>query len=523
MQINTTIRAVLLGLLMLLAGITAAYAHASLLSTSPANNDVLASGPAEATLNFNEPVGVLSITLIGPDGSKTELTDKASGGDTVTVPLPQDLKQGTEALTWHIVSADGHPVAGTLIFSVGTVTGAGADTMAGTDRFVAIAIWICRVAIYLGLFGGVGALVFGAIAPLPNAVRRIAVALIGTGMVAAVLALGLQGVDGLGLTLAGLTDAKAWASGWGTSYGATIATVLAAFVVALLSMRLRIAAMLALVLTGLALALSGHASAADPQWLTRPAVFLHVTAICFWVGSLLPLAFLMLSPGEAAAQGLARFSAIIPYAVAPLVVSGAVLACVQLGWPGAAWFTPYAAILGAKLALLVVLFALAAVNRWTLTKPALAGSARARWRLGLSARAEIACVLVILGLVAGWRFTPPPRAIAQELAVPAEAHFHSEALMAELTVTPGRSGPVDTSLYLMDGAFGPVTPLSVTLDFSQQEAGIGPIEAKAKQGADGFWHTDGFVLPIGGAWTVTVEARTGKFELRKVSGEIEIR
>ncbi|WP_445500229.1 hypothetical protein [Microvirga sp. G4-2] len=33
--------------------------------------------------------------------------------------------------------------------------------------------------------------------------------------------------------------------------------------------------------TGLALALSGHASAAPPQWLTRPSVFVHGMAAAF--------------------------------------------------------------------------------------------------------------------------------------------------------------------------------------------------------------------------------------------------
>ena len=45
----------------------------------------------------------------------------------------------------------------------------------------------------------------------------------------------------------------------------------------------------ALLGVGLALALSGHASNAAPQWLTRPSVFVHVVCVAFWVGALLPL------------------------------------------------------------------------------------------------------------------------------------------------------------------------------------------------------------------------------------------
>jgi hypothetical protein len=61
----------------------------------------------------------------------------------------------------------------------------------------------------------------------------------------------------------------------------------------------------------------------------------------------------------------------------------------------------------------------------------------------------------------------------------------------------------------------------VTLRLSLPSAGIGPIAAEAKPGPDGLWHAD-LVLPVSGEWSGTVEARTGKFELRKASGTIEI-
>jgi copper transport protein len=42
---------------------------------------------------------------------------------------------------------------------------------------------------------------------------------------------------------------------------------------------------MALLGVGFALALSGHASNAAPQWLTRPSVFVHVVCVTFWVGT----------------------------------------------------------------------------------------------------------------------------------------------------------------------------------------------------------------------------------------------
>ncbi|RWP42246.1 MAG: hypothetical protein E5Y63_26055 [Mesorhizobium sp.] len=46
----------------------------------------------------------------------------------------------------------------------------------------------------------------------------------------------------------------------------------------------RLAAVLGLLVAGTALAPSGHASAAAPQWLVRPMVFLHTTTIAVWIG-----------------------------------------------------------------------------------------------------------------------------------------------------------------------------------------------------------------------------------------------
>jgi len=518
-------RTALAGLLTLMLGVTGALAHASLLTTTPANNDLLSAPPAEVRMNFNEPVGILSFALLGPDGQKHDLTSVTKGGDTVTVPMPSGLPQGTEALTWHIVSADGHPVGGTLVFSIGRITGS--VEQAQTDQVVAIAIWLTRVLVYVGLFVGAGGLVFGAITPLPTQGQRISFALIGIGAVAALLSIGLQGADGLGLNLDGLLDPHTWATGWGTTYAMTIVAVLVAYALGALSGFVppwpqRVLALLALIAVGTALALSGHASAADPQWLTRPAVFLHVTAVCFWIGSLMPLGLLLLRGGPEAEIALERFSAIIPYALLPLVVAGGALAVVQLGTFGLSWLTPYAAILAAKLVLVLALFLLAAWNRWRLTRPALDGSDRGRWRLALSVRTEIVIVLLILGLVAGWRFTVPPRAIAQELAVPATAEIMSGNLMAELSILPGRVGETDIAVSLMDMQMAPVTPLSVRLSLEQKTAGVGPIQADAVKGDDGVWRASRIDLPVSGAWTASIDVRTGTFDITTLTGRVEI-
>src|SRR5690606_22321099 len=126
--------------------------------------------------------------------------------------------------------------------------------------------------------------------------------------------------------------------------------------------------------------LSGHASAASPQWLMRPAVFLHVVAIAIWIGALAPLGLALRHTRPGALEALRRFSRAIPLIVAALILAGIVLAVVQLQQPAALLDTAYGQVFLVKLALLVGLFLLAAANRWFLTAHTEAGDTAAPLR-----------------------------------------------------------------------------------------------------------------------------------------------
>lgn len=286
-----------------LAPVQAAFAHAQLLSTNPAENAVLQAAPSQIDLNFNEPVTPLTINLIGPEGSATELTQQTIGGATTTVSLPSEIATGTHVLSWRVVSTDGHPIGGSLIFSIGAVTGAVAVD-AASDPAVSTLLWASKALLFVALFVGVGGAAFRVIAQVPATPRSSALALSIAGIVVAPVTLGLQGLDALGLSMGSALDGMAWGTGLSTSYGATVTAALVAFILAVVALigKGRTAGIIGLVaatIAALSLALSGHASAAEPQWLTRPAVFLHIAGVIFWVGALLPLWQLLREKGEA--------------------------------------------------------------------------------------------------------------------------------------------------------------------------------------------------------------------------------
>ena len=317
-----------------------------------------------------------------------------------------------------------------------------------------------------------------------------------------------------------------WQVGLETSFGPTAIAAALALLAGLFALHApaRLArglSLFGLLAIGFALALSGHASAASPQWLTRPAVFVHAVTVAFWVGSLFPLAAALRA--DAGIAVLAAFSRAIPWVVAALVVSGTALAVIQVEAPALLLSTAYGRLLCAKLLLVALLLLLAAWNRFRLTPAIAAGRDAARRRLRRTIAIELAIMAVVLGLVAAWRFTPPPRALAIAAAQPAFVHIHTAEAMAEVTLQPGHAGPVRADIIIMNGDFGGLDAKEVQLTIENAAAGIEAISRPATKGADAIWRVEQFPIPRGGRWDVRVDILVNDFEKVRLDGQIDIR
>ncbi|TIS59447.1 MAG: copper resistance protein CopC [Mesorhizobium sp.] len=520
----------LLAMLVLLAVIAvpgAAFAHAALITTDPGDGAVLAQSPTQFSLTFSEPVSPLVLTLVQPDGTPLQLTAFRLSDRMVEIDNPQTLKSGTHVLSWRVISADGHPVGGAVLFSVGAPSARPAVNEA-VDWDLRSAIWIGKVFLYIGLFlGGGGAFALAWLAQGGHSGQRFVIAAILCGLVATPLSLGLQGLDALGAPLARLAQPVVWQTALDTSFGWTVLIALVALGLGLLSLTGRSGAKLfalaGLTGAGAALAASGHASAAEPQWLTRPMVFLHGAGIAFWAGALVPLGLAVRRQPAKAGSFLRRFSRAIPFVAAVLAAAGIVLAVIQVQTPAALVGTAYGQLLLVKLVLLVFLFTLAAVNRWKLTAPAEAGETEVQRRLVRSIGIETLIVLAIFGVAAGWRFTPPPRALAIAAAQPASVHIHALKAMADLSITPGHAGPVAASMVIMTGDFGPLDAREVTLVLSKPDSGIGPIKRSATKPGDGSWRVEGLIIPVPGRWMARIDILVSDFEMVKIQAPIDIR
>ena len=511
-----------LATLLFLVGIpTRAMAHAALISVEPASGSILASAPKELELRFNEAVTPGAIQLIDGAGRARDDARVTTSGEGISVAMPPDLPQGTAVVSYRVISQDGHPVAGSVIFSVGAPTAT--RPPANADGLLNALIWLSRIGLYLGLFIGVGGVFFG---------RWIAWSMTGMGVARVALRIGIPrariSLRGLGpdllcqqLAVGGAVGAV---GGWLLLHaGPALLVAIMAMLLALLALSRawygRVFAAIAFAGVGLSLAMTGHAATASPEWLTRPAVFLHGLAIAFWIGALAPLAVLVSKPMPAALPLLNRFSRIAMPVVAALALTGLMLAIIQLQKPVALIETTYGLILSVKLVLVVFLLALAVLNRYRWT-PALAKDRGAASALKRSILLECGAALGIFAVVAGWRFTPPPRTIVPE--TPLAIHIHSDKAMFQVLVSPGKAGVDDFVLQLMTGEATPLKAKEATLTLSLPERRIEPMERNAELGPDGYWHVRKVELPFAGRWHVRIDALVTDFEKITLEDDLEV-
>ncbi|MFT4165423.1 MAG: copper resistance protein CopC [Microlunatus sp.] len=98
-----------------------AWAHNSLIGTTPSDGAQVEAGPAEVVLTFNEPAisTGTKVLVTGPDGLVTDGAPRLID-NTVRQDLKPGLPAGSYAVEWRVTSADGHPINGSFSFQVKT-------------------------------------------------------------------------------------------------------------------------------------------------------------------------------------------------------------------------------------------------------------------------------------------------------------------------------------------------------------------------------------------------------------------
>ncbi|WP_327360883.1 MULTISPECIES: copper resistance CopC/CopD family protein [unclassified Streptomyces] len=376
---------------LVLGGAGPALAHAGLSGSDPADGAVLDAAPKQVTLTFTESVSFLdgSLRVLSPadDRVSPRPAHHADGrANTAQVPLEENLAQGTYTVAWRVVSADGHPISGALVFSVGKPSGTTAvPAKTSPDDTAASRLYgFFRYVAYSGLALLVGAAAFvlvcwpgaSGIRPL----RRLLVVGWATLLASTVALLLLRSPYEAGGPLSSAFDPSLLGRTLAGRPGIALTARLVLLVLAALfwrqtrvrlGVRLRLVAGPALAL-GLALTWAGaeHASAGIQVPLAIPVAVLHLVAMAVWLGGLITLLSALRHRGpdgpEVPASAISRFSALAFGAVVVLVGTGVYQSWRQVGSWTALTTTSYGRTLGLKVAAVVLMLCVAALSRrWT--------------------------------------------------------------------------------------------------------------------------------------------------------------
>ena len=342
---------VLTGALLALALVPAsASAHALLVDVVPQRGATLQKQPRQVVLHFSETVEANFGALRVFDAKATRVDDgrtvhPGGSGSRLAIGLKPGLPDGSYVATYRVISADSHPVAGGLVFSVGTPGAAAAPTVSEligdshAGPLTQVAFGIARGLTYLATAVVLGGLAFLLVVWLPALratadardewraasaafvlrMRRLLVVAAALGLVGGAAGIVLQGAtagatsawDALAPSVVGDVLGTRFGHVWGLRMLA-FAVIGGALALALRGLGERTAAgalqrvalgadrlaapglpRAPLVLAGLAAAfiaiapaLGGHASAQPPVALLFSLDVAHVLAMSVWIGGL---------------------------------------------------------------------------------------------------------------------------------------------------------------------------------------------------------------------------------------------
>lgn len=380
---STLLLAVLVTVLTVLGTAGPASAHATLVATDPAEGAVLASAPGKVTFTFDEPVQLVPDGLLAFDAQGDPVAlEPSAKGPVVTGTLDGDLDDGTYVVTWRVVSADGHPIAGSLTFHIGapsakvvppklgpTDPGALPTIQAVVHGLDYAALLLAGgLAIFLGWTARGVRLADGVRRRLVRTLRGSAI----VAMLAAAVAVPLSGAYQLGSGPSGILDTASLDPDL-VSDDLIVLTLqvlgLAAAAWSASRMRPALAADLATALAVWSPALVGHTRAYEPSTLLVVTDALHLSAGAVWLGGLVGLALTLPSaagrPRDAALL-LSRFSTVAAALLAVLAASGVLLGWRIVGSWSRLFGETYGRLLLVKVALVLMVVAMAAWNRYRL-------------------------------------------------------------------------------------------------------------------------------------------------------------
>ena len=498
-------------------------AHAVLLRAEPANGSVQATGPVAMRLYFSEEIEAEFTPLVVRDqrGARVDAGDaRVDPGDPkVLVAGLKPLAEGFYTATYRITSVDGHPVQGTLGFSVGAAPAAGQPAPArpaGETPTLVPAAGLSHGAVQAACIGLAGLLAFALLIWLPAVAaagvgaeaaarfRRWLWWLLAALLLAGVAELAIYAVRASGESLSPALLAQALLRtrvGQQSLWRAGAALFTAAAGAWALRRSHRAAPWLAggaAALLLLTLSLQSHA-AADGTWFTIAADWLHLLAVSPWVGGLLGFCIgLAAFPREERPRFLTtavpRFSRLALLSVTLLALTGTYAALLRIPSLAGLTGTPYGRSLLIKLGLLLPLLALGARN--------LLRRGRGTFRRWVAAELVLAAgILIVTGFLSS---LPPARVALLQVQGPFQATQAAGPLSVTLQIEPFEVGFSTATITVRNADGSPVADAYVGLRLTMTDPThpMGLQNPDAVAVAPGVYQVADVVLAMGGEWQV---------------------
>lgn len=382
------------GLLLTTAG--PASAHAALTGSDPQQGVVVDKAPDQVSLTFSEKVALSndSLRVLDPKGKPVQQGKPFEvSGTTYAVKLHSGLPDGTYTVTYQVVSADSHPVAGAYTFSIGapsvTSVSVSGDTAGG-----GVVGWLYGFGRYMS-YAGFIVLVGGAAFVLGcwqrgagvRPMQRLVVGGWLTLTSATLLLLLLRGSYTGSGKVGDVFDLDLLGNVLQTKAGAALVSRLLLLAAAALFISVLFGAYdkredeekrdltfgLAIggtvVAAGLAAswAMAEHASVGLQAGIAMPVDVVHLLAVAAWLGGLTALLVaLYRSDAPIESTAVRRFSQVAFGSVVALVATGVYQSWRQLGSWSAFTETRYGQLLLVKIGLVALLVGIAFISRrWT--------------------------------------------------------------------------------------------------------------------------------------------------------------
>ncbi|WP_425307405.1 copper resistance protein CopC [Ammonicoccus fulvus] len=533
-SLRATLLGVLIGFLLCWAGATPAWAHAELLGSSPADGAVLQVAPATVELDFSEAVQPVpeAARLVLSDGSAQPVAAVARDSR-VTITLPDALGDGAYAVSYRILSADGHVVSGVVSFRVGAGEAPGVPTSAPSES-TDLAAGLLGAAWYLGLFLVCGPILFDrTVRPggTPHAVGFGS----SLGIGAALALIPFGALSAAGPTPLGRGGLDAWLPLVQMSQVVSSGLTILGIVVVAVATRRDSPTTREVAVAGALIALIspvwvGHSATESPRWLVFLSDLAHLGAGAFWMGGVWALIGWLRGPGRTprAVIGVVdRFSTAALVSVGALAASGTAMAICILDSPAALFSTAWGQLLLVKLGLVALVLAIAAWNRWRLlprvrsVESHVAGVRLLARFLRLEALLLIG-VLGVTGLVTS--LSPRPVAAAETSSEdaagsnPCTFHAWSQGLHVQGFLDPARGGRNKLTILAEFGTEYVKAPeIEVSARLPAQN--LGPLTTNLPAAGDPGTYEGTVTLPVRGNWQFQVSAAVSTYEKPLVLAE----